>query len=205
MHLLLGELIRGFRIEPKITRSGNKLYEVNVDRVHGTCPHLSFRDSFNWMSLRLEQLPKALGLEIDEGGKAFFPHGWNKNRNMHVQLPHLPERQHYYPESMSKERLERFNRWYEENRESPFCLGEQIGPYCEQDCRILAHAVVKFQHLFFELASEPDKRDDVFVNSLTLASACIRHFCGYRALNISKHFGFRHQFFAGKRDCHNSR
>jgi hypothetical protein len=129
------------------------------------------------MSLPLEQLPKALGLEIDEGGKAFFPHGWNHNMNMDVTLLNLPERQHYYPESMGKQRLEKFNRWYEANYNTPFYLREQIGPYCEQDCRILAHAVIKFQQLFFHLATKPTKRDDVLVNSLTLASACIRHFC----------------------------
>ena len=141
--------------------------------------------------LKLEELPKALNLEIDEGGKAFFPHGWNMNRNMNIRLPHLPDRHFYYPESMRKKRLDAFNRWYAANKHTPFCLGEEIGPYCEQvsgegvkrsipscqDVRILAHAVVKFRKLFFDLASDPSKRDDCFTNSLTLASSAIRHYC----------------------------
>jgi len=156
---------------------GNKLYEVLLKRKRGVCPKISFRDSFNWLTLKLEQLPKALGLEIDEGGKAFFPHGWNFNKNMNIHLQGLPDRQYYYPESMGKERRKQFDLWYNENKGVHFCLGEQIGIYCEQDVRILAHAVVKFQRLFFDLAIEGSKRDDVISSSLTLPSACLRHFC----------------------------
>jgi hypothetical protein len=78
---------------------------------------------------------------------------------------------------MAKKRLEQFNAWYTANCNTQFCLSQQIGPYCQQDCRILAHAVVKFRQLFLEIATDVKKRDDVIVNSLTLASACIRHFC----------------------------
>ena len=119
-------------MEPKITRSGNKLFEVLLKRKQGISPHISFRDSFNWMMMKLEKMPKALCLEIDEGGKAFFPHGYNLNRNMHIKLPHLPDRRFYYPESMQKERLEAFNQWYADNENTPFCLGDEIGTYCEQ-------------------------------------------------------------------------
>nr|CAD2205577.1 unnamed protein product [Meloidogyne enterolobii] len=38
MHLLLGELIRHFSIEPNITRTGNKLYEVLLKKKAGFCP-----------------------------------------------------------------------------------------------------------------------------------------------------------------------
>nr|CAD2207804.1 unnamed protein product [Meloidogyne enterolobii] len=177
MHLLLGELIKHFGIEPKITRTGNKLYEVLIKKQRRRCPFISFRDSFNWMMLKLEQLPKALALEIDEGGKSFFPHGWNFNKNMNICLDGLPERQYYYPDSMGKERRKLFEEWYCTNKNESFCLREKIIEYCEQDVRILAHALVKLQRLFFELATEPSKCDDVLVNSMTLASACIRHFC----------------------------
>nr|CAD2193113.1 unnamed protein product [Meloidogyne enterolobii] len=177
MHLLLGDLIKHFGIEPKITRTGNKLYEVLVKKQRGICPYISFRDSFNWTMLKLEQLPKALALDIDEGGKSFFPHGWNFNKNMNVRLNGLPDQQYYYPDSMGKERRIKFEEWYNNHKNEPFCLREQIVEYCEQDVRVLAHALVKLQRLFFELAREPSKRDDVLVNSMTLASACIRHFC----------------------------
>jgi len=177
MHLLLGELIKHFGIEPKITRTGNKLYEVLIKKQRNRFPYISFRDSFNWTMLKLEQLPKALALEIDEGGKSFFPHGWNFNKNMNVRLDGLPDQQYYYPDSMGKERRKKFEEWYEKSKNDPFCLREQIVEYCQQDVRILAHALVKLQRLFFELATEPSKRDDVLVNSMTIASACIRHFC----------------------------
>nr|CAD2191442.1 unnamed protein product [Meloidogyne enterolobii] len=177
MHLLLGELIKHFGIEPKITRTGNKLYEVLIKRQRRRCPYISFRDSFNWMMLKLEQLPKALDLKIDEGGKSFFPHGWNFNKNMNVKLNGLPDKKYYYPDSMGKEKKQMFEDWYQKYKNEPFCLREKIIEYCEQDVRILAHGLVKLQKLFFELATDPSKRDDILVNSMTLASACIRHFC----------------------------
>jgi len=152
------------------------------------------------MALKLEQLPKALGLEIDEGGKAFFPHGWNFNKNMNIKLSGLPERKYYYPESMGKERRKIFETWYKENINFPFCLAEQIGLYCEQDVRILANAVIKFQRLFFDLAPEPSKRDDVLSSSLTLPSACLRHFCKLKMSTFT--FYLRHKLLEayGSRD-----
>nr|CAD2208735.1 unnamed protein product [Meloidogyne enterolobii] len=177
MHLLLGELIKHFGIEPNITRTGNKLYEVLIKKKKGIYPYISFRDSFNWMMLKLDQLPKALGLEIDEGGKSFFPHGWNFNKNMDVLLKGLPSKKYYYPDTMGKQRRKDFEEWYDLHKDQSFLLCEQIVEYCEQDVRILTHALVKLQRLFFELATEPSKRDDVLVSSMTLASACLRHFC----------------------------
>ena len=177
MHLLLGELIKHFGFEPSITRTGNKLYEVLLKKKRGMCPYISFRDSFNWMMLKLEQLPKALGLEIDEGGKSFFPHGWNFNKNMDVLLKGLPSKKYYYPDTMGKQRRKDFEEWYDLHKDQSFLLCEQIVEYCEQDVRILTHALVKLQRLFFELATEPSKRDDVLVSSMTLASACLRHLC----------------------------
>nr|CAD2205483.1 unnamed protein product [Meloidogyne enterolobii] len=177
MHLLLGELIKHFGIEPNITRTGNKLYEVLIKKKNGIYPYISFRDSFNWMMLKLDQLPKALGLDIDEGGKSFFPHGWNLNKNMDILLKNLPAKKYYYPETMGKQRRKEFEEWYDMHKDGSFLLCEQIVEYCEQDVRILTHALVRLQKLFFELATESSKRDDVLVSSMTLASACLRHFC----------------------------
>ena len=132
MHLIIGVLMKMGGMEPKIIRTGNKLYEVLLKRKRLIHPYISFRDTFNWMTLKLEELPKALALDIDAGTKDFFPHGWNQNRYMHVRLPHLPDRHFYYPESMTKQRLAKFNEFYAANRSKIFCLGEKIGPYCEQ-------------------------------------------------------------------------
>jgi hypothetical protein len=130
------------------------------------------------MSLKLEELPKTLGLSVED--KGFFPHGFNYNNNMHIQLESLPPQELYYPDSMQPKRREEFNRWYAENEHTTrFLLSDQIQQYCEQDVRVLAHAVLKFRQLFFELAPNPLKKDDVIASSLTLASACNRHFCEF--------------------------
>lgn len=204
MHILMGEMRRAGIFQPNITRTGlcaeklgvivlnilgNKLFEVLLKRRPGLTPHISFRDSFNWMSLKLEELPKTLGLSVED--KGFFCHGWNYNRNMNLQLDGLPPRELYYPESMQPKRREEFNRWYYENEHSTrFLLREQIRLYCEQDVRVLAHAVLKFRQLFFALATDALLKDDVIATSLTLASACNRHFC--RSIC---HLKFRSYFF----------
>jgi hypothetical protein len=121
-------------------------------------------------------LPKALALDV-ESSKGFFPYAYNYNANMNVILPGLPAAELYFPNSMTATRREQFHQWYEQNKHMPFCLRDQIKIYCELDVWLLAHAVVKFQELFFKLATTPEKRDDVLVSSLTLASACNRHFC----------------------------
>lgn len=133
---------------------GNKLYQVSLKRKKGGWPHIAFRDSFNWLAMKLEQMPATLGLSIDEGGKAFFPHGWNRTRNMFVRLPTLPAKHYYYPESMSKERLAAFNVWYEQNKNTPFCLADEIGCYCEQvrvwknwDFKRIAKRMSEFWHM----------------------------------------------------------
>jgi hypothetical protein len=58
MHLLAGELYRMGGLCPQISRTGNKLYELKLRKKRNVNPHISFRDTFNWMPLKLADLPK---------------------------------------------------------------------------------------------------------------------------------------------------
>ena len=176
IHLLAGLLYTMGGLCPKIMRSGNKIYELRLERKNGVNPCISFRDSFNWMPLKLAELPKTMGLNVIE--KKYFPHKYNRPENIHIVRQILPPKDDYCPQSMgSISKRQAFDEWYDENVNTQFCLRDALQEYCENDVLILAQAVVRYRSIFQTLAREPGNVDDVIANSLTIASACIRHFC----------------------------
>ena len=88
-----------------------------------------FKDSFNFLSQKLELLPKTMGLLVEE--KLFFCHGWNRKENMDIVLNGLPDRKYYFPESFgSKKKLQLFEKFYMENQHRNFILSEALKEYC---------------------------------------------------------------------------
>ena len=176
IHLLAGLLYTRGGLCPKIMRSGNKIYELRLERKNGVNPCVSFRDSFNWMPLKLAELPKTMGLSVCD--KKYFPHKYNRLENLHILRSRLPPKDDYCPQSFATaSKRHAFEEWYTENEDNSFCLREALKEYCENDVLILTQAVVRYRSVFKALAQEPGSEDDVIANSLTIASACIRYFC----------------------------
>lgn len=172
-HILLGELYKKRNFGPELTRKGEKIYQIHAKRKKNVHPNLIFRDTLNWMPMALAAMPKALGLEVQD--KGWFPYLWNKEENLNIHLRNLPPREYYNPDGMKQDKLEAFEEWYEANavkKKTPFKLRWELKLYCMNDVRILAHAVVKFRDMFFRFSG-----DDMVENSMTIAGACIRHFC----------------------------
>jgi len=97
---------------------------------------------------------------------------------LHISRSTLPSKEDYCPQSLATaSKRHAFEEWYTENVNSRFCLRDALKEYCENDVLILAQAVVRYRSVFKALAQEPGSEDDVIANSLTIASACIRHFC----------------------------
>jgi hypothetical protein len=65
MHFILGEIYRLGNILPKRIRKGEKLYQLTISRKRRQIPKTLFRDTYNLMSLKLEDLPKALALSTE--------------------------------------------------------------------------------------------------------------------------------------------
>ena len=84
--LIFGALIRN-RITPSLIRQGNRLYEMKVpgDKI---ATSTIFRDSFNYVSQKLDSLVKAFELPVEP--KMWFPHMYNKEENYNTIIPHLP-------------------------------------------------------------------------------------------------------------------
>jgi hypothetical protein len=173
MHLLVGEMYRQGGLCPEILKSGQKMYKMTLRKKKGIMPETIFKDSYNLLPIKLSKIPSALGLKVED--KGYFPHLFNKPENMRTQLPNLPPMESYNPDGMKEEEAINFYYYYYVNarlKKTPFLLSEALVEYCLQDVRILAHGCVKLRDLFKQISG-----DDMLVNSVTAASACLRHFC----------------------------
>lgn len=101
-------------LDPQVIRSGNKLYEIDVPRKEGITAWTTFRDSYNLMSRPLGDLVEVFNLNIEE--KQFFPHLYNRAENYDEQRTELPPVEDYCPGTMKEGKLQKFLKWYEENR-----------------------------------------------------------------------------------------
>ena len=164
---------------------------LKLGRKKHVCSEIVFKDSFNFLSQKLESLPKTLGLSVQP--KLFFPHGFNKPENMFEFRDSLPDPEYYFPEHFeTSKKREEFDRFYSENMNQGFLLAWALKEYCgmlfflrtlliilfvsENDVVILAAGMIKFQRLFKDLSDFPSRRLDIIPNCLTIASSCISFF-----------------------------
>jgi hypothetical protein len=173
MHYVIGDLYTREGLLPQITKSGEKIYQLRVARKKNVVPEVIFRDTYNWLQLKLEKLPTALGLNVQD--KGWFPYLYNRNENLHVRLDNLPDMHFYAPQTMKPDKALDFYHFYYTNavqKKTPFCLSEALIEYGANDVRILAHAIVKFRHLFMQITGQ-----DVIEKSMTIAGACMNYYC----------------------------
>lgn len=124
-HFVLRELyVRGF--SPSIIMTGNKLYEIRI-KARRDLAKLIFRDSYMIVNSPLAALPATFDLKCEN--KLYFPHLFNKNANKDVILPCLPPKDDYLPRAKKAKDLENFEKWYEENKNTPFSLRQQLKEY----------------------------------------------------------------------------
>ncbi|CAC5402491.1 unnamed protein product [Mytilus coruscus] len=67
---------------------------------------------------------------LNEMVKGFFPHLFNTQENQHTNLPNLPELKFYNPDGMTRDKGSTFMEWYEEHKNDPFNLQEELLKYC---------------------------------------------------------------------------
>ena len=169
-------------IEPEsIIMSGKKIMYMKI----GKGLNIDILDSLNFLPMPLASLPKSFGLT--ELKKGYFPHFFNTPENQEVILQHLPEKDMYGPDSMSKDGREKFIKWYEEHKNDEFNFRKEMKEYCVSDVNILLQACLKFRELLinetgekcydidpedFSLIEKLEKAVDPF-SYLTIASVCL--------------------------------
>nr|pir hypothetical protein Y105C5A.m - Caenorhabditis elegans [Caenorhabditis elegans] len=124
----------------KIKMSGLTFVSVDVPITKKNVLH--FRDSAQFLKMRLEEMPKAFSLKAKSNG--YFPYLFNHEDHYGLVLPHLPAIEYYEPTSMKPESREKFEQWYNENYDKPFDFDEEIQKYCQMDVQILTESMIKF-------------------------------------------------------------
>ncbi|KAL3113861.1 hypothetical protein niasHT_017457 [Heterodera trifolii] len=157
---------------PEVIMNGLKIFEFRLQhsRRHSK---LTWRDSCLLMPIRLEEMPKTFSLNCAD--KPFFPYAFNRRENYNVHLQHLPDKEDYCPGSMKRDKYEKFVKWYNENKNTPFYLPDELKMYCRNDTEILLAAVVQFRQILMRDITEGF---DVLPLSATIASVCMTIFKG---------------------------
>uniref|UniRef100_A0A914HZ65 DNA-directed DNA polymerase n=1 Tax=Globodera rostochiensis TaxID=31243 RepID=A0A914HZ65_GLORO len=142
-HFVFNYLCRAGK-SPMPLINGLKIYEFTVQnsKKHSI---LIWRDSCLLMPVKLEAMKATFNLDCEE--KPFFPYYYNKKENYNRHLPHLPPMEDYSPGSMKKEKFDKFEKWYNENKETPFYLPEELKNYCRNDTEILLKSIVEFRRI----------------------------------------------------------
>jgi hypothetical protein len=84
------------------------------------------------MPIPLGEMVRTFELEgVEE--KEFFPHLYNRDQNLDVQLDNLPPKEDYIHRAMKPSKKEKFEEWYESAKDEPFCLREALASYCCSD------------------------------------------------------------------------
>nr|CAD2188351.1 unnamed protein product [Meloidogyne enterolobii] len=154
------------KMNPDMIKKGNKLYEMKIKNRKGCS--IIFRDSFNLMPMPLASLVPAFSLNVQD--KPFFPHMANRPENYGKLI--FPEKEDYLVRGMMPEKHKLFEQWFEINKYTPFQLEEQLAAYCTNDVEILIGALLTFQTEFKNISNG----FDVLRESMTIASACMKHF-----------------------------
>ncbi|KAI1694024.1 DNA polymerase type b, organellar and viral domain-containing protein [Ditylenchus destructor] len=102
----------------------------------------------------------------------FFPHFRNRREFYNTILPHLPRKSDYNYNGFKPKHRREFLVWYKKNYRTPFNLNETLAEYCLSDVRILAAGMTEFRKLLLKVSNI-----DILETSMTMASACLRHFC----------------------------
>ena len=104
-----------------------------------------FKDSYKFINLPLQLLPKSFGFQ-NELQKGFFLHHLNTQANMNYRSDNLPEVDYFGVKEMSEDERSRFNSLYGTESErlrneiKQYDLREEMIKYCYDDCGVLASA-----------------------------------------------------------------
>ncbi|KAL3106662.1 hypothetical protein niasHT_015970 [Heterodera trifolii] len=168
-HFALNHLCKTAR-RPDVVMNGLKIFEFRVQhsRKHSM---LIWRDSCLIMPVALAELKKTFNLDCDD--KPFFPYAFNRKENYTLRMENLPDESEYEPGTMKADKYEKFKKWYNDNKKTPFYLPDELRAYCLNDTEILLKALIKFRQI---LMNEITDGFDVVPISCTIASACMNIF-----------------------------
>lgn len=98
-----------------------------------------FKDSLNFFAGPLSSLYDTFDLKDSPGieKKPHFPHYFNTQENLHLELHHLPAIEFYGINEMKAVERAAFLEFYAANRKQKFNLSSALIEYCTNDVRLL--------------------------------------------------------------------
>lgn len=108
---------------------------------------IRFIDSISFMTLPLRVLPATF--DIDECKKGYFPHFFNTKQNQNY-IGKIPPREYYGVAHFSKKELDKFDVWYDENKNKTFDFKKEMAEYCYSDVDVLRKTCIKFRQLYLD-------------------------------------------------------
>ena len=129
------------------------------------CGNVKMLDSLNFFLQPLDQLPKALGLDILLK-KGDFPHLFNKQNNYNY-IGKIPDLEYFGVEYLNPSKKQKIEKWHSEyiNSNDNWNFKEELIKYCKNDVEILSQCIIKFRKDFRCITDL-----DPITRSFTLAS-----------------------------------
>ena len=155
-----------------------------------TVPKLNIKvmDTLNFLSMKLEDLPACLGVDIQP--KKYFPIWFNDNRQRTYIGP-FPPVEAFNLQGMDKDKRADFDTWYSLQKDTIFDLQKTLYEYCSHDVHLLRKCALKFQKTVQEITQQTlcaknavtNKEENIifegfdpFANSVTLPQMCQKIF-----------------------------
>jgi hypothetical protein len=144
----------------KLILAGNKIMYMKVKSIR-------FIDSLNHIAQSLATFPKTFGLK--ELKKGFFPYLFNIKENQNY-IGKIPDKKYFNTYSMSCDKLDEFNKWYETQKDNVYDFKKELLEYCVSDVDILKRSLEIY-------VTDAVKTNGIHpLRCSTIASYCLRVF-----------------------------
>jgi len=153
---------------------GSKLLYLKL-----TLLNMRFLDSYNFLAMSLDKIPKAMGFKGDV--KGFFPYVFNTwDREKYIGS--WPAKKYYDIKHMSNEKKELFDKWYSTKKLCIYDHQQELLLYCQNDVNILRKGCLTFRNGILQ-----DTGLDPFA-FVTMSGVCLADF---RLRFLTEHFLLR--------------
>jgi hypothetical protein len=132
-----------------------------------TIQNIKFLDSISYLPFPLRKRAGAFDLSAS---KSCYPHYFNTMENLHYVGP-IPDLTYYGAYQMGAAERTQFLERYEGQKTEPFDNRRVLEAYCQDDVTVLREACQVFGRKFMAIGNI-----EVFLESITIASACKRVF-----------------------------
>ena len=155
-------ILSPFDTMPVILLNGSKILSIEFRG-------LKFIDSLSFLPMPLEKFTKTFDLK--ELKKGFWCYDFNSAKNQNY-VGKIPDKCYYGINFMSKEKKERFDKFYEENKDKIFDFQKECLSYCTSDVDLLMRGCLSFRENMkkITISEKFPSGIDPFTSAITIGS-----------------------------------